>query len=243
MATIANNGSLALASSAPRAATAAKAAATTASTTSTSTSSSSTKTSSARIADNFDQFLQLLTTQLKNQSPLDPLDTNQFTQQLVQFASVEQQIKTNDNLSSLLVTSKTSNLNNALSFVGAKVTADGTTSSLKDGKATWNLEAQRSGNATITVLDANGNQVYTETRTLTAGKQSFDWNGIKTNGQTASEGQYSIVVAAKDASGQTMTVKSEIEGIVDGVDVSGDTPILQIGSIYLPVTAVKSIRR
>jgi len=204
------------------------------------TGTSSTKTS---IANNFDQFLQLLTTQLKNQSPLDPLDTNQFTQQLVQFASVEQQIKTNDNLSSLLVTSKTSNLNNALSFVGAKVTADGTTSSLKDGKATWNLEAQRAGNATITVLDANGNQVYTETRTLTAGKQSFDWNGIKTNLQTATEGQYTVVVAAKDASGQTMTVKSEIEGIVDGVDVTGETPILQIGSVFLPVTAVKSIRR
>lgn len=239
MATIANNGSLALASSAPRASAAASAAATSSSASSTSTS----KTSSARIADNFDQFLQLLTTQLKNQSPLDPLDTNQFTQQLVQFASVEQQIKTNDNLSSLLVTSKTSNLNNALSFVGAKVTADGTTSSLKDGKATWNLETSRAGNATITVLDANGNQVFQTTRTLTAGKQSFEWDGTKANGQAGAEGQYTIVVAAKDATGQTMTVKSEIEGIVDGVDVTGETPILQIGSIFLPVTSVKSIRR
>ena len=48
------------------------------------------------IADNFQTFLTLLTTQLQNQNPLDPLDTNQFTQQLVQFAGVEQQLKSNE---------------------------------------------------------------------------------------------------------------------------------------------------
>lgn len=240
MATVAQSSALALASSAPRAKAAAAAAS---SSSSSSTSSSSTKSSTARIADNFDQFLQLLTTQLKNQSPLDPLDTNQFTQQLVQFASVEQQIKTNDNLSSLLVTNKTANLNNALSFVGARVTADGTTSSLTGGAASWQLNAPKTGAATITILDKNGNEVASKQITLSAGDQTFSWNGVQSNGQTAADGQYTIVVAAKDAAGQSMTVKSEISGIVDGVDVTGDTPILQISSISLPVTSVKSIRR
>src|SRR5215204_2002841 len=64
------------------------------------------KTPSKGIAENFDSFLMLLTTQLKNQSPLDPLDTSQFTQQLVQFASVEQQLKSNATLSALLTTVK-----------------------------------------------------------------------------------------------------------------------------------------
>src|SRR5215218_2783230 len=76
----------------------------------------------AMIAENFDAFLLLLTTQLKNQSPLDPMDTNQFTQQLVQFASVEQQLKSNATLSALLTTVKASTTN-AASFIGMQVTA------------------------------------------------------------------------------------------------------------------------
>src|SRR5215213_5913920 len=92
-------------------------------------------TDKAAIADNFNAFLLLLTTQLKNQSPLDPLDTNQFTQQLVQFASVEQQLKSNDTLNALLTSSKASAVSTAASFVGMEVTADGTTSRLSNGKA------------------------------------------------------------------------------------------------------------
>lgn len=210
---------------------------------STGASTGSTNTSAARIADNFDQFLQLLTTQLKNQSPLDPLDTNQFTQQLVQFASVEQQIKTNDNLSSLLISNKTANVTNAMGFVGARVTADGTTSALKDGAATWQLNAPRTGQATITIKDKNGNEVYSTTKTLASGDQTFNWDGKTTNGEKAADGQYTIVVAAKDANGQAMTVKSEISGTVDGVDVTGDVPVLDVGGILIPVTSVKSVRR
>lgn len=200
-------------------------------------------TSSTGIANNFSQFLQLLTTQLKNQNPLDPLDTNQFTQQLVQFASVEQQLKTNDTLSSLLTANKTSNLTNALGFVGARVTADGTTSALKSGEASWQLKAPRSGTSTISIKDKNGNEVATKEVALSAGDQTFSWDGKMNNGQTAPDGNYTIVVAAKDANSQVMTVKSEISGIVDGVDVTGDIPILQIGDILVPVSAVKSVRR
>lgn len=210
--------------------------------TNTSTTSSTTS-SKARIADNFDQFLLLLTTQLKNQSPLDPLDTNQFTQQLVQFAGVEQQIKTNDTLSSLLIANKTANLNNALNFVGANVTADGTTTALASGSAKWQLNAPRNGQAVITITNASGNQVYTTTRTLTAGDQTFTWDGRLDNGSVAPDGKYSITIAAKDSTGQVMTVKSEVSGVVDGVDVTGDVPILQIGGVSIPLTSIKSVRR
>jgi flagellar basal-body rod modification protein FlgD len=206
-------------------------------------SATSTNSSAARIADNFDQFLQLLTTQLKNQSPLDPLDTNQFTQQLVQFASVEQQIKTNDNLGSLLIANKTANVTSAMGFVGSRVTADGTTSVLKDGSAAWQLNAPRGGSAIVTIKDKSGNEVYTRNVTLTAGEQAFTWDGKKNDGSTAADGQYSIVVAAKDASSVTMNVTSELSGIVDAVDVTGDTPILEVGGIQIPVTSVKSVRR
>ncbi len=69
---------------------------------STNTATASNAVDNTMIASNFTTFLQLLTTQLKNQNPLDPLDTNQFTQQLVQFAQVEQQMKSNDQLSTLI---------------------------------------------------------------------------------------------------------------------------------------------
>src|SRR5919112_533626 len=88
----------------------------------------------AAIAENFEAFLLLLTTQLKNQSPLDPLDTNQFTQQLVQFASVEQQLKSNDTLNALLTSVRASTASTAASFVGMTVTADGATTRLTTGK-------------------------------------------------------------------------------------------------------------
>src|SRR5437868_8553161 len=105
------------------------------------------------IASNFTAFLQLLTTQLKNQNPLDPLDTNQFTQQLVQFAQVEQQLKQNDQLSSLIAIQKTTQATQALNFVGSKVVVDGTTSALQEGSATWTLSAPKDVSATVNIIN------------------------------------------------------------------------------------------
>src|SRR5262245_9548819 len=101
-----------------------------------STSTSSLSGTRATIAQNFDTFLQLLTTQLKNQNPLDPLDTNQFTQQLVQFSGVEQQLKTNDFLESMMLSAQGSGNAQAVSYVGKVVTASGSKSELVDGAAT-----------------------------------------------------------------------------------------------------------
>src|SRR6187551_1485432 len=108
-----------------------------------STSTAKTDTSKTTLASNFQTFLTLLTTQLKNQSPLDPLDTNQFTQQLVQFAQVEQQMKSNATLSALLTTVKASTTSNAASFIGMQVTADGATTRLANGSARWVLNPAR----------------------------------------------------------------------------------------------------
>jgi flagellar basal-body rod modification protein FlgD len=199
--------------------------------------------SKARIANNFDQFLQLLTTQLKNQNPLDPLDTNQFTQQLVQFAGVEQQIKTNDNLSALLIANKTQTMTNALGFVGSNVTFRGPGNVLQDGKAAWKMAVPRAGNATIVIKDANGAEVYKETVTLTGGEQAFNWDGRKTAGGKAPDGVYTAVISAKDSAGQVMTINTTGTGKVDSVDVSGDNPLLRIGVLGLKMTDVMGIRR
>src|ERR1700750_16602 len=129
---------------------------------SSSSSSSVTGTDRATIAGNFDTFLQLLTTQLKNQNPLDPLDTNQFTQQLVQFSSVEQQLKTNDFLSSLVQANSNSINSSAVSYIGKTVSASGVRSELANGKATWNFSLPEAANVSVDIKDANGNVVYSE---------------------------------------------------------------------------------
>src|SRR6266850_7925357 len=85
------------------------------------------------IAGNFNTFLQLLTTQLKNQNPLEPLDTNQFTQQLVSFAGVEQQINMNQQLTSLVNLQKANQATSAMSFLGPTATVDGATTKLSNG--------------------------------------------------------------------------------------------------------------
>src|SRR5437588_2231192 len=112
-------------------------------TTSTSSTSNSVGIDKNTLAGNFQTFLTLLTTQLKNQNPLDPLDTNQFTQQLVQFAQVEQQLKQNDQLATLVSLEKTAQSTTALAFVGQTVAVDGRTAALKDGQATWTFNVPK----------------------------------------------------------------------------------------------------
>jgi flagellar basal-body rod modification protein FlgD len=212
------------------------------------TSIGSTKTTSAsdsksRLAGNFDQFLTLLTTQLKNQSPLEPLDTNKFTEQLVQFASVEQQLKTNESLTALLALNKATAVNNAIGFVGTTVIADGRTSQFKDGKAQWLVDAPRGGGATITIKDSKGSEVAAVQTSLASGSQSFAWDGKTSTGARAPDGNYTITVTAKDNTGGAMAVKTDLRGVVDGVDLEGDQPVLKIGTIAIPIDKVKQVVR
>src|SRR3954447_10795125 len=106
------------------------------------------------IAGNFQTFLTLLTTQLKNQNPLDPLDTNQFTAQLVQFAQVEQQLKSNTQLGTLVSLQQTAQNTAALEFVGQTVGVAGSTATLSGGKATWSLDVPKPSTATVKIVSA-----------------------------------------------------------------------------------------
>src|SRR3984893_11054067 len=112
------------------------------------------------IAGNFNAFLTLLTTQLQHQDPLSPLDTNQFTQQLVQFASVEQQINMNTSLSTLISLQQTAQATSALGFIGATVVVSGNSAQLVNGQATWNYTIASPATATINISNASGQLVY-----------------------------------------------------------------------------------
>lgn len=195
------------------------------------------------LASNFETFLTLLTTQLQHQNPLDPLDTNQFTQQLVAFAGVEQQLRTNDQLESLLKFQQVGHNVTALGFVGSHVTVDGATTELREGLAVWYLSSPTPSQASIEIRDANGSTVYTEQKTLEATTQPFQWNGRTSTGTIAPDGQYTIVVTAKDASGQDVQIGTSFSGVVDQVDISGEEPLLLIGATLTTLDKIRSVQR
>jgi flagellar basal-body rod modification protein FlgD len=160
----------------------------------------------------------------------------------VQFASVEQQLKSNETLNALLTSAKASSVSTAASFIGMHLTADGATARLAAGRAEWTLNAPRGAQAGITIRDASGNVVAAQTKALASGMQSFVWDGRTSTGAPAPEGDYTITVAARDATGQAVSVKTEIAGQVGSVDLSGDAPVLLVGGSRVPLGLVRSIR-
>ncbi|MBY0381350.1 MAG: flagellar biosynthesis protein FlgD [Xanthobacteraceae bacterium] len=207
---------------------------------SSSSSSSSSSNPASGIADNFQTFLTLLTTQLQNQNPLDPLDTNQFTQQLVQFAQVEQQLKTNDSLTSLLNLEKSSQSTEALAFVGQDVAVDGSTAHF-DGHATWNLTAPSDTNAVITITDKTGQTAYSGNFNITSGSASFVWDGKGSDGTQWPVGDYQLSVSAKDNNGNPVSISTEVQGTVDSVDLTANPPLLSIGGKTYTTDQIKRI--
>jgi flagellar basal-body rod modification protein FlgD len=218
--------------------------ASTSNTSSTNSSSSSTSDSAAgTIAGNFNTFLQLLTTQLQNQNPLDPLDTNQFTQQLVQFASVEQQINMNQHLSDLVSLEQAATATVAVGYLGATVAVDGSTTQLTNSQATWTFSVPKAASATVNITDSTGQTVYSGSYTMQAGEQNFVWDGIGNDGTQWPDGNYSISVTATDASGQPVAVSTQVEGVVDSVDLSQNPPVLSIGGQNFTPSQIKRITR
>jgi flagellar basal-body rod modification protein FlgD len=206
-------------------------------------SSSSTANSRQSIAQNFDTFLQLLTTQLKNQNPLDPLDTNQFTQQLVQFTGVEQQLKTNEYLEAMMTSTQTANNSQAVSYVGKIVTASGAKTELVNGAATWHFAVDAKADINATVRDANGNIVYTKAGTVNKGESVFTWDGIGSDGKKKPDGSYSVTIEARDTStGKLVSVATEMTGEVTGIDFTGSEPVLIVGTARVNMSAILSVR-
>jgi Flagellar hook capping protein len=193
------------------------------------------------IASNFTTFLQLLTTQLQNQDPLSPMDTNQFTQQLVEFASVEQQMKSNDSLTTLVSLEQAAQSTQALALVGATVVVDGSTTQLTNGKANWSLNVTKPATATVTIKDATGQTAYTSTFGVNPGTQNFTWDGHGTNGTLWPDGAYTMTATAADASGQSTAISTQIQARVDSVDLTQTPPLLSINGQTYTVNQLQKI--
>ena len=195
-----------------------------------------------QIAGNFQSFLQLLTTQLQNQNPLSPLDTNQFTQQLVEFAGVQQQINTNDSLATLVSLQQTAQSTQALGFVGKTAVVKGNTAALSNSEATWELNIPSNSNVSISIASSNGQTVYTNNFAVNAGNnQVFNWNGLGSDGTQMPDGNYTLTATAKDSSGNTVAVTTQVAGVVSSVDLTQSPPLLSIGGQTFTVNQIQGI--
>ena len=195
------------------------------------------------IAENFDAFLQLLTTQLQNQNPLDPLDTNQFMQELVQFSSVEQQLKTNDYMEKLLATLSGQANSAVVSYLGKTVTADNSTAEYSNGSAEWNFDLARGAETiTVSVRDRDGTVVYEERLAGgEAGTYTFTWDGTTSDGKTATNGNYTISIDARDEDGNKVDASTDFTGTVTEIDLSGDEPMVSIEGKWVKLSSIRSI--
>lgn len=217
---------------------------TTAASTSSSSSSSAASANalaSQQIAGNFQSFLELLTTQLQNQNPLDPLDTNQFTQQLVEFAGVQEQINTNDSLATLVSLQQTASATQALGFVGKTAIVSGNTATMTNSSATWELSVPSNSNVTVNITNSSGQTVFTQTLPESAGNQPFTWNGIGSNGTQWPDGQYSLTASTTDGSGNSVAITTQVAGTVSGVNLTATPPLLIINGQSFTVNQIESI--
>ena len=195
------------------------------------------------LADNLDNFLTILTTQLQYQDPLSPLDTHEFTNQLVLFAGVEQDIQGNSSLEKLIALQQNNVAVGAVSYIGQTIEATGQANMLRNSEAkfTYTLPANAES-AVLQITDAGGRVVLTAPAETTAGRHEFVWDGKNSLGDSVPEGPYSITVAALDPTEQALPVTYSVSGRVTGVEMIGGDAALTLGDVVIPLAQVTRIR-
>ena len=194
------------------------------------------------LADNFDNFLTLLTTQLQNQDPLSPLDTTEFTNQLTNFAQVEQVINSNKKLDRLIDLQGGSQLSTGVSYMGKEVEAPGDAMQLQDGFGRIGYELKESAaRTTIAILDHGNNVVGFFEGSTQAGKHIFDWDGTDENGNQVADGSYKVLVTALDGENNTIESSTTTFGKVTGVELADGKATLLIGSLSVDLEDVQSV--
>jgi flagellar basal-body rod modification protein FlgD len=214
------------------------------SSTSTSTTSSSTTNSLADLSQNYETFLRLLTAQLQNQDPLQPQDTAAFTNQLVQFSQVEQQIASNKKLDEMVAAINNGQPNQALGYIGKTVEIQSNGWSLQDGKAHLTVSTDvPAASSVLEITDSKTNKVVrTIQLTKTAGTQEVDWDGKDSSGNQLADGTYVANVKAKGSDGKAIEAQVLTFGKVTGVDLTATEPYLMLGNLPIKMTNVLSVK-
>jgi len=193
----------------------------------------------------FNFFLKLMTTQLQNQDPTDPMDTNALTDQITQFTQVEQQVKTNSHLEKLLAAQNQSQLSTAVSFIGSEVETSGNTGEKVAGRAVFSYMLEEGAVDTdIIITDEAGRAVFKGKGTNLEGRNLVVWDGSNSfNNTIEPDGVYTIRVASKDSKGETVKSDARAVGIVTAVETAADgTVLLSIDNRTVPFTDVLAVR-
>jgi flagellar basal-body rod modification protein FlgD len=199
--------------------------------------------SQAKLEEDLNKFLNLLVTQLKNQDPLDPMDATEFTSQLVQFASVEQQIYQNSNLEKLLDATHAGQVSNLAGFLGKTVEGTSDKLNLDGGSATFSYELMdKAKSNTILITDASGKSVFSFKGELQQDRYEYTWDGKDKSGNQLPDGVYTINVAAKDEAGKTVDYKTTVYGRVTAAGADSGEVTLHMGDVTLPLGMVLSIK-
>jgi flagellar basal-body rod modification protein FlgD len=198
---------------------------------------------SKNLSADFDQFLTMLVTQLQNQDPLSPLDTNEFTAQLVQFASVEQQIQQNANLEQLISLERQGLSAMMTSFLGQSVEIPGNQLPLQGGAAAGSyVLASDAASVTLAMKDASGKVVATLPGETTAGRHDFKWDGESASGKTLPDGLYTVEVKALDKAGKPVPVQTSVQGRVTGLGYENGETLLLIDNAWVGADEIIALR-
>jgi flagellar basal-body rod modification protein FlgD len=209
----------------------------------TTASSASSAAAGATFGKNFDTFLKLLTAQLQNQNPLSPMDTTQFTQQLVQFSSVEQAIRQNTNLETLISMQKNSQAANAVNYIGKTVEMTGDKVGVVNGQGTITYTLpEDAGRVVISIYDSSGTLVRRMDGDTTAGDNFINWNGVSDSGQQLPDGDYNVEIAAQNATGGAIATSNKLLGVVTQVDYVAGTVMLTVNGTKLPLAQLSTVR-
>lgn len=197
------------------------------------------------LVGNYTMFLQLLTTQLQNQDPLSPTDSTTFTQQLVQYSQVEQQIKTNDNLTTLVDSTKAANNSNLalLNYIGRYAEVDGKDFALQGGTATMVYQlASAAQTVKLELLDSSGAKVATYDGPAGSGLQKITWDGKTNSGSQLSDGKYTLNIVATGTDGKNIAVSQQSSiGKVTGVERNASGNLLSIGKYEVEEADVTNV--
>ena len=196
------------------------------------------------ISNTFDTFLTLLTTQLQYQDPIDPLNTDEFTNQLVQFSQVEQQISSNDKLEALLNQASFNQISFAASLTGKAAEIRGSHLAF-DGQSSVEIGYDMpvgATSATLSIRNERGSVVFSTAADTTAGRHPFTWDGQSLDGSTAPAGTYGITVAGTDSEGNAIAASTSVVRRVTGVDLSGDAILVETAAGSFDLNDILAIR-
>ena len=200
--------------------------------------SSSSGSALSSLSGNLTDFLSLLMTQLQNQDPSSPMDPNQFTSQLVQYASVEQQINTNSSLTQLIQLTQGNQMLQSSAMVGKQVAVTSDHLAVQNGQAALSPQPAADGNVTVTVSDPTGKVLKQDTVAAAAAGTSWTWNGKDLNGSQVTDGSYSVAVTDPSTGS---AVPFSVLGTATGVQRSGTSTQLQVGSLAVDFSAVQQV--